>query len=115
MSTALLREARANIPTDQGGVRRRAASSLFIRMLGNVSHNIFDRINPIGFAKVARGVVALVDYCAELPRPSLDRFKRLRAWNVGDGWRRKAARALLLQVTPDLPDAAEYEANRHRD
>jgi hypothetical protein len=115
MSTALLREARANIPTDRGGVRRRAASSLFTPMLGDVSHNIFDRINPIGFAKVARGVVAPVDNCAELPRPFLGRLKRLRTRNAGDGWRRKAARALLLQVTPDLPNAAEYEANRHRD
>jgi hypothetical protein len=37
--------------------------------LGDVSHDIFDRINRIGFAKVTRGVVALVDNCAEFPRP----------------------------------------------
>jgi hypothetical protein len=39
----------------------RVGASLFILMLGDVSHNIFDRI---GFAKVARGVAALVDNCA---------------------------------------------------
>ena len=33
-----------------------------------------------------------------------------RGWNAGDGWRRKTAGALLLQVTPDLPNRAEYEA-----
>jgi len=48
-------------------------------MLGDVSHNIFDRINPIGFAKVARGVVALVENYAELPRPFLGRLKRPEA------------------------------------
>ena len=31
------------------------------------------------------------------------------------GWRRKTAVALLLQVTPDSPNSAEYEADRHRD
>jgi len=29
-----------------------------------------------------------------------------RGWNAGDGWRRKTAGALLLQVTPDLPNPA---------
>jgi hypothetical protein len=45
-------------------------------MFGDVSHNIFDRINPVGFAKVARGVVALVDNGAELARPFSSRLKR---------------------------------------
>ena len=40
---------------------RPGSSSLFIPMFGDVSHDIFDRIDPVGFAKVARGVVALVD------------------------------------------------------
>jgi hypothetical protein len=44
-------------------------------------------------------------------RPGSSRSK-VRA---GDGWRRKTAVALLLQVTPDLPNPAEYEADRHRD
>jgi hypothetical protein len=35
--------------------------------------------------------------------------------NASDRWRRKPADALLLQVTADLPNAAEYEADRHRD
>ena len=37
-----------------------------------------------------------------------------RGWNARDGWRRKTADALLLQVTPDLPNPAEYEADCHR-
>jgi hypothetical protein len=47
----------------------RIAVSLFIPILGDVSHNIFDGINPIRFAKVARGVVTLIENCAE-PRRS---------------------------------------------
>ena len=45
--------------------------------------------------------------------------ERSRARNAGDGRRRKAADAFLLQVTlqitPDLPDPAECEADRHCD
>jgi hypothetical protein len=41
--------------------------------------------------------------------------ERSRARNAGNGWRRRTAGALLLQVTPDLPNPAEYEADRHRD
>src|SRR6516164_2122687 len=41
--------------------------------------------------------------------------KRSAVRNASDRWRRKPADALLLQVTADLPNAAEYEADRHRD
>ena len=41
--------------------------------------------------------------------------KRSRARNAGDGRRRKATDAFLLQVTADLPNPAEYETDRHRD
>jgi hypothetical protein len=41
--------------------------------------------------------------------------KRSGAGNAGDGRRCKIAGAFLLQVTPDLPNPAEYEADRHRD
>jgi hypothetical protein len=41
--------------------KKRVSASLFTPILGDVSHDIFDRIDPIGFAKVARGIVALLD------------------------------------------------------
>jgi predicted RNase H-like HicB family nuclease len=34
---------------------------------------------------------------------------------VGDGWRHKIAGQLLVQVTPDLPNSAEHEVDRHHD
>ena len=40
---------------------------------------------------------------------------RSRAWDAGDWRRRKTAGAFLLQVTPDLPNPADYEADCHRD
>jgi hypothetical protein len=43
--------------------------SLFIPMLGDVSHNIFDRIKSIGFAKVPRGGVTLIENCGEASSP----------------------------------------------
>src|SRR5262249_23959444 len=43
------------------------------------------------------------------------RCGRARRWNAADGRRCKIVGAFLLQVTPDLPNPAEYEADRHRD
>ena len=43
---------------------------------------------------------------------ALARHGRARHRDAGDG-RSKIAGAFLLQVTPDLPNPAEYEADRH--
>ena len=40
---------------------------------------------------------------------------RARRRNAADGRRCKIVCAFLLQVTPDLPNPAEYETDRHRD
>jgi hypothetical protein len=50
-----------------------------------------------------------------LPPKADIRIKRSWTWNAGDWWRRKSACALLLQVTPNLPNPAKYEADPHRD
>src|SRR6516165_6135838 len=51
--------------------------------------------------------------------PSLLHWRFIRSFcnkrNAGDGRRCKNAAALLLQVTTDLPNPAEYESDRHRD
>src|SRR5262249_46377227 len=47
------------------------------------------------------------------PRSAAPSFVNTR--NAGDGRRCKNAGALLLQVTTNLPNSAEYEADRHRD
>jgi hypothetical protein len=48
-------------------------------------------------------------------RHALARHGRARRRNAADGRRCKIVGAFLLQVTPDLPNPAEYEADRHRD